>query len=192
MNFIKRTTCLAAALLLIAPVIQAEGKREGECRPVIEADAEWKVIIVRPHENAFLVCTLTQAQLQDLIRSFLTQPENRQVEFKSIFFGRLVEHPWLSKYLAAHALAHDNWDVVKGQPKTGYINQLVRDILSAPDLLQQIQESFNGSGYTVVGASVEKVLVARANEIDWLELHESGFVPYDALTHFILKKTPSE
>ena len=160
MNFIKRTTCLAAALLLIAPVVQAEGKKEGECRPVIEADAEWKVIIVRPHENAFLVCTLTQAQLQDLIRSFLTQPENRQVEFRSISLGRLVEHPWLSKYLAIHTLAHDNWDVEKGQPRTGYINHLVRDILSAPDLLEQIQASFAGSGYTVVGASVEKVLVA--------------------------------
>ena len=111
------------------------------------------------------------------------------MEFRSIFFGRLVEHPWLSKYLAAHALAHDNWDVVKGQPKTGYINQLVRDILSAPDLVEQIQASFAGSGYTVVGASVEKVLVTKANEIDRLELHEPVLVPYDALVHFILKKT---
>ena len=127
--------------------------------------------------------------MHDLIRGFLAQPENQQIEFKSIFIGHLVEHPWLSKYLAVHALAHDNWDVEKGQPRTGYINPLVREILSAPDLLEQIQASFADSGYTVVGASVEKVLVTKANEIDWLELHEPVFVPYDALTHFILKKT---
>ena len=43
-----------------------------------------------------------------------------------------------------------------------------------------------------MGASVEKVLVTRANEIDWLDIEEPVLVPYDALTHFILKKSVPE
>ena len=103
-----------------------------------------------------------------------------------------MDHPWLSKYLTTHALAYAGWDQVTGRPRTGYINKLVRDILSAPEIVGQIQESFAGSGYTVVGASVEKVLVTKANEIDWLDIHEPVLVPYDALTHFILKKSAPE
>jgi hypothetical protein len=179
-------------LLLITRFIHADTTANNGCRPVISADRDWHVIIVRPHEDAFLVCTLTQTQLRDLVAAFLKAPENQQVEYSSISLGRLVDHPWLSRYLARHALTYAGWDKVKGRPRSGYINRLVGDILSAPEVISQIQESFAGSGYTVVGASVEKVLVTRANEIDWLDIDEPVLVPYDALTHFILKKSVPE
>jgi len=175
-------------LLLVTRFIHADTDVPNGCKPVVSADRDWHVIIVRPHEDAFLSCTLTQAQLRDLVTAFLKTPENRQEEFTSLFLGRLVDHPWLSRYLATHALTDARWDKVKGRPGSGYNNGLVRDILSAPEVLNQIQESFAGSGYTVVGASVEKVLVTRANEISWLRIDEPVLVPYDALTHFILKK----
>ena len=124
-----------------------------------------------------------------MVSGFLKEPENQQAVFKSIFLGRLVDHHWLSKYLVEHALTHEGWDKEKGQPRSGYINQFVRDILSTPGLTSQIQEFFRCGGYTVTGTSVEKVLVAKASEIDWLDKHEPALVPYDALTHFILKKS---
>ena len=181
-------------LLLASPYLPADEETGKVCKPVISASTRENIIIVRPHENAFLVCTLTQAQLHDLISGFLREPEHQQMEFRSIFLGRLVDHPWLSKYLAGHALAHADWDRKKGRPAAGinYINHFVRDVLSTPELLTRIQEPFVGSGYTVVGASVEKVLVSKANEIAWLDIHESALVPYDALTHFILKKSGPE
>ena len=179
-------------LLLTTRFIYADEHADNTCKPVISADKDRNVIFVRPHENAFRICTLTQSRLQGLISGFLKEPENQQADFRSIYIGRLVDHPWLSHYLAVHALAHAGWDRDKGQPRSGYINQLVRDILSAPELISQIQEPFAGSGYTVSGASVEKVLVTKANEIDWLDIHEPVLVPYDALTHFILKKSVLE
>jgi len=177
-------------LFLASQIIPADEATDKACKPVISASPRENIIIVRPHENAFLVCTLTQSQLHDLISVFLRAPENQQMEFRSIFLGRLVDHPWLSKYLAQHALADAKWDRKKGRPVAGigYINHFVRDVLSTPELLGLVQEPFTDNGYTVVGASVEKVLVTKASDIDWLEINDPALVPYDALIHFTLAK----
>jgi len=175
-------------LLPVAPFVRADENSGEVCKPVIYANTREDVIFVRPHETAFLTCTLTQNQLQELIRGFLAGPDHQHRNFKTVFIGRLVDHPWLSKYLAEQALAHAGWDREKGEPAAGDINQYVRDVLSAPDLLGRIQEPFAGSGYTVVGASVEKVLVSRASDIEWLETDDPALVPYDAMVHFILHK----
>jgi hypothetical protein len=37
-------------------------------------------------------------------------------------------------------------------------------------------------------ASVEKVLVGKTNEIEWLEIRANVLVPYDVMVHFILEK----
>ena len=180
---------LTMILLLFADTsIPAQQEVHSECKPFVEVNKKWQTLRIRPHENAFLHCTITQKQYNELVRNALEQPDSDQVNFKSLFMGRLIEYPWISKYLATQALASDDWNSETGQPKGGDFNSFVRDILISPDMLGQIQEPFADTGYTVTGASVEKVLITKANEIPWLELSESVLVPYDAMVHYILQK----
>lgn len=163
-----------------------------ECRPLYEIEARWQIVRLRPHENAFLNCTITREKFNELIVSAFTDPESNNTEFKSLFIGRLVEYPWLSQFLADHALQHHDWDSEEGKFAGENINAFIAGILSAPELLEQIQQPFNASGYIVTGASVEKVLIGRANEIEWLEINEPVMVPYDVMVHFILEKQDSD
>ncbi|MBI4005389.1 MAG: hypothetical protein HY356_01865 [Gammaproteobacteria bacterium] len=179
---------LITLLFLFSPSILAEETTNNECKPLVEINIEWQTLRIRPHENAFLNCTVSREQYNELIRGALENPADKQANFKSLFMGRLIDHPWISKFLAMQALDHEGWDAEKGQPKAGDMNSFVRKLLSFPELLKQIQEPFIGTGYTVIGASIEKVLVAKANEIKWLEINEPVLVPYDAMVHYILKK----
>lgn len=116
-------------------------------------------------------------------------PEINKTDFKSLFIGRLIEYPWLSRYLVMHSLQHEDWDSEQGQYKGENINAFVAGILSSPGLLSQIQEPFAGTGYTVTGVSVEKVLVGKADDIEWLEINTAKLAPYDVMVHFILEKS---
>lgn len=181
---------LIVILLLFATTsLPVQHEVHNECKPFVEVNKKWQTLRIRPHENAFLHCTITQKQYNELVRNALEEPGSDQVNFKSLFMGRLIDHPWISKYLVTQALADDDWNSETGQPKGGDFNSFVRDILISPDMLGQIQEPFAGTSYTVIGASVEKVLVTKASEIQWLEMSESVLVPYDAMVHFILKKS---
>ena len=177
------------ALLLVFPLTGfADEPVNDKCHPVIEKDSQWRVIRIRPHENELITCTLTQEQFNSLIHEALVTNDTDQTIYHSLFIGRLVDHPWLSRYLAKQALNNRDWDAEKGRPKEGNINAFVRDLLSTPGLLAQIQIPFAGSGYIVTGASVEKVLITKANEIQYLGIDKPLLVPYDAMVHFILKK----
>jgi hypothetical protein len=144
---------------------------------------------IRSHENAFISCTVSRDKFNVLIITAFTNPEINKTDFKSLFIGRLIEYPWLSRYLAMQSLQHDDWDSGKGLYKGANINAFVAGILSSPELLGQIQEPFAGTGYTVSRATVEKVLIGKANEIEWLEINTAVLVPYDVMVHFILEKS---
>ena len=175
-------------LFFLLPISSHASENSLNCRPVVEINPQWQVMRIRSHENAFLSCTVSQDKFNELITAAFADPESNKTEFKSLFIGRLIEYPWLSRYLAIQSLQHEDWDSEKGQYKGTNINAFVAGILSSPELLGQIQEPFAGTGYTVSRASVEKVLVGKANEIEWLEISTNVMVPYDAMVHFILEK----
>jgi len=175
-------------LYLSCFTVFAENISIEECKPVYEINHHWQTVRLRSHENAFLSCTVSQDKFNELITAAFADPESNKTEFKSLFIGRGSEDPWLSRYLAIQSLQHEDWDSEKGQYKGTNINAFVAGILSSPELLGQIQEPFAGTGYTVSRASVEKVLVGKANEIEWLEISTNVMVPYDAMVHFILEK----
>jgi len=175
-------------LYLSCFTVFAENISIEECKPVYEINLHWQTIRLRSHENAFLNCTVTQEKFNELIAAAFTDPESDKAEFKSLFIGRLVEYPWLSHYLAKHVLQHPDWDPEQGTYTGNNINEFVANILSAPELLEQIQQPLDGTGYIVTGASVEKVLIGRANEIEWLDINATVLVPYDVMLHFIMEQ----
>ena len=64
------------------------------------------------HKN----CTLTREQFNKLVRETLEKSFNEQSDYHSLFIGHLVDHPWLSRYLAKQALNNGDWDADKGRP----------------------------------------------------------------------------
>jgi hypothetical protein len=186
-NLVKRQVrhC-ALALALTATTTGAEPT--AQCRPIVEARADQGWFRVRPHEDAFTHCTLTREQLASLLQEFLGRAESSTTPYHSLFLGRLVDHPWLSRYLVEQALADPNWDTASGLPRNGAINGFVRTILSSVDAIALLQPLFDGTSYTVTGVSVEKVLVAPADSIAWLETSRTDLVPYDALTHITVNE----
>ncbi len=128
--------------------------------------------------------------MTDVLRQTFSADELRQHQprYTSLDVGRLVEHPWLSQYLAERADHHPDWDVRHGKPKTAPINQFVADILSSPEILKILNDAIKESSYCVTRASVEKVLVGRDTDIpDYTGPHRSGRRPFDSLTWFILR-----
>ncbi len=159
-----------------------------QCKPVVEAQPDQGWFRVRPHENAFIHCTLTRETLTRQVQEFLSGADIGVNGFQSLSLGRLVDHPWLSRYLAEQALADGNWDAVRGMPRNGDINGFVRSTLTTPAALALLQSVFEGTGYTVTGVSVEKVLVLPANSMPWLETSHTELVPFDALTFVRLER----
>ena len=182
-NYLIFTLFYLSSFLAFAENILIE-----ECAPLYEINPPWQTIRLRSHENAFLNCTVTQEKFNELIAAAFTDPEIDKTEFKSLFIGRLVEYPWLSQYLAKHVLQHPDWDPEQGTYTGDNINAFVAGILSESALLKQIQQPLDGTGYIVTGASVEKVLIGRANEIEWLDINATVLVPYDVMLHFIMEQ----
>ncbi|MNC86918.1 hypothetical protein D3C83_26050 [compost metagenome] len=73
-------------------------------------------------------------------------------------------------------------------PRDGEINTFVRTILNSADAIALLQPLFTGTGYSVTGVAVEKVLVMPVAGIEWLESPRKELVPFDALTHLKLEK----
>ncbi len=169
---------------------QAGAEPAAQCRPVIEARADQGWFRVRPHVDAFTHCTLSREELKSLLQEFIRRPESPATPYHALFLGRLVDHPWLSRYLAEQALEDTNWDPVRGLPRDGDINAFVHAVLTSAETIALLQSLFEGTGYKVIGVSVEKILVAPANSITWLESSGTALVPFDALTHVTLSAGP--
>lgn len=109
--------------------------------------------------------------------------------YSSIYIGRLIDYPWLSKHLAVTAYKDPAWDKKRGKPVGLGINKYVSNILSRKEVTLPIEETFAGSGYRIISATVEKVLVGSFRQVPRYEGEMApGKVPYDAQVWFRLEK----
>ena len=175
-------------LLWFMPLAGTQSGPDMQCKPVVEDRADQGRLRVRPHADAFLQCTLTREELASLLREFLHRPEHGAIRYQSLFLGRLVEYPWLSRYLAEQATVDPIWEAIGRRAQDGEINAFVRAIFTSADAIALLRALLDGTAYTVTGVSVEKVLVAPANSIGWLENSRTDLVPYDAMIHLNLQK----
>ena len=87
------------------------------------------------------------------------------------------------------ALAHERWDGSRGRPTVGRINDFVAELLSASSIRTQISRAFEGSGYRIGSASVEKVLIRALPGSETGGANVSVVrVPFDALVWFRLER----
>jgi hypothetical protein len=168
----------------------AQAETEAACRPHIEEQTAWRSATFRPHGDAFRACPVTEDAYRRVVGEWLRQGPPAGGPPTSLGLGRLVDYPWLSRYLAQASLKRRDWNARTGRPRGTDLNRLVADILSAPEPLAQLQQPFAGSGYTVVAVTVEKVLVGPAREVFRDPGQPPARVPYDAMTWLRLEYRP--
>jgi hypothetical protein len=91
--------------------------------------------------------------------------------------------------LAVTAYEDKKWNAKKGKPVSIDINAYVARILFNHQLLAEIEAALAQAGYSIVGVTVEKVLVSAFHEVPLYQGEmKPGKVPFDAQVWFRLEK----
>jgi hypothetical protein len=190
---------LTAALGFLLAAAPAGGYRQrvifgmpaGDCTLQVEMDDDSGCLGLRvlPQSGG---CRVAAHQMVSALKAAMgripASPSSGQA-CTSLFIGRLVDYPWLSEYLAETACQDPDWNRARGRPKNGDIHRYVAGVLSGTEVLARMQAAFDGSGYRVAGASVEKVLVGeRAGRCGSAGRARPARVPFDAMVWFRLDK----
>jgi hypothetical protein len=108
--------------------------------------------------------------------------------FSSLCIGRLIDYPWLSRYIAETAYHDPSWSRKKGKPKKKDINKYTADLLFSNPITADVARALGG-GWQVVSVTVEKVCVGGLRHVPGLEKDvRPGKVPLDAIVWFRLEK----
>lgn len=178
-----------AALLAAALCAWAGGSTADEvCAPRVEAHADGATAALRPHDSDLVRCTLDEPGYRRTVAAWLAQRPAAAPPLRGMSLGRAVNLPWVSQHLARAALADPRWDAARGRPRQGDINALAAAILSAPDLRERLDAPLAGTPWTVRAVSVEKVLVARTQDV--LPGAGKGRIPYDAQLWLVIDRRP--
>ena len=171
-------------LTLFSGVVSAKdlSMNVGECRLSFHVDDRWKSLGLRPWHPQHQPCSIDPKSVSKLLKNGLRKkPKNFEL-YTSLSIGRLIDYPWAVEYLAETALQDPSWDVKRGRPRLGeYYNDYVKRILNAKSVIEPFQKGLQSSGATIVGVSVEKVL---------LEKRPGGKLPIDAQVWFQLEGEP--
>ena len=163
----------------------------GECVLSVEANDHWHTLRLRAHHPQGRGCHIDKDSVVSILSAAFSKTDAPKLEgsYSSLSFGRLIDFPWLSQYLAIAASRDKAWDAKRGKPVAMDINHYVAQLLSRRELLTQIEPACAQGGYRIVKVSVEKVLVGGLREVPLYQgAMEPGLVPYDAIVWLRLEK----
>jgi hypothetical protein len=163
----------------------------GECVLRVEANDHWHTLRLRAHHPQGRGCHIDKDSVVSMLSAAFSKADAPKLEgsYSSLSFGRLIDFPWLSQYLAIAAFRDKAWDAKRGEPVAMDINHYVAQLLSRRELLTQLEPAFARGGYRIVRVSVEKVLVGGLREVPLYQgAMEPGLMPYDAVVWFRLEK----
>jgi hypothetical protein len=163
----------------------------GDCVLSVEANDPWHTLRVRAHHPQGRGCHIDKDSVVSILRAAFSKTDAPKLEgsYSSLSFGRLIDFPWLSQYLAIAASRDKAWDATRGRPLAMDINRYVAQLLSRREPLTQIEPACAQGGYRIVKVSVEKVLVGGLREVPLYQgAMEPGLFPYDAIVWLRLEK----
>jgi len=163
----------------------------GACVLSVEANDRWQSLRLRAHHPQGRGCHIDKDSVVSTLSAAFSKTDAPKLEgsYSSLSFGRLIDFPWLSQYLAIAASRDKAWDAKRGKPVAMDINHYVAQVLSRRDLLTQLEPAFARGGYRIVRVSVEKVLVGGLREVPLYQgAMEPGLFPYDAIVWLRLEK----
>jgi hypothetical protein len=163
----------------------------GDCVLSVEANDHWHTLRLRAHHPQGRGCHIDKDSVVSILSVAFSKTDAPKLEgsYSSLSFGRLIDFPWLSQYLAIAASRDKAWDAKRGKPVAMDVNHYIAQLLSRRELLTQIEPACAQGGYRIVKVSVEKVLVGGLREVPLYQgAMEPGLVPYDAIVWLRLEK----
>ncbi len=157
----------------------------------LETEQKWKNLRIRVLHNSGGRRTVSEDKFYTFLDSaFVSLAEKADtVEYGSLFLGRVLEYPWISRFLADTSLRDPGWQNDKGKPVKGHANTFVRKVLSNAPVFSSITTRLTIIGYRMSGVSVEKVLISQEKPEhlpSWID--PANKVPYDAMIWLTLVK----
>jgi hypothetical protein len=162
----------------------------GKCSLTVEADNQSHTLRLRVHPE-YNDCHISKDSMLSALKAAFTKTEPPRLEgrYSSLYIGRLIDYPWLSQYLATTAYRDRGWDKKRGKHMALNINKYVSNILSRKEITVELEEAFAASGYKVISATVEKVLIGDLRSVPLYQGKMTpGKMPYDAQVWFRLEK----
>jgi len=181
--FVLALICTQLPSIAKCQVIVITAIKVGECQLSVEANDQWHTLRLRAHHPMYKSCDVDKESMLLALEAAFSSPASPMMagNFSSLFMGRLIDYPWLSRYLADAARGDSRWDSKKGKPVSMGINKYVSRLLFAKDLIEPIEAVLVKGNYKIVGVTVEKVLVGSFREIPLYQgVAFTGKVPYDA------------
>jgi hypothetical protein len=163
----------------------------GDCVLSVEANDHWHTLRLRARHAQGRGCHIDKDAVVSILSAAFSKTDAPKLEgsYSSLSFGRLIDFPWLSQYLAIAASRDKAWDAKRGKPVAMDVNHYIAQLLSRRELLTQIEPACAQGGYRIVKVSVEKVLVGGLREVPLYQgAMEPGLVPYDAIVWLRLEK----
>ncbi len=163
----------------------------GACVLSVEANDQWQSLRLRAFHPQGRYCQIDKDATTSILGAAFAKTDAPRLEgsYSSLSFGRLIDFPWLSQYLATSAARDKAWDAKRGKPVSLDINRYVAQVLSSREVLAQIEEACARGGYRIIRVSVEKVLVGGLREVPLYQgAMKPGLFPYDAIVWFRLEK----
>ncbi len=104
-----------------------------------------------------------------------------------LFWGRLYpdgpRDPVLATRLSIAAKQSPRWDAARGRPAAGRLNTFVCRLANDARIYAELRELFRTFGLDIEVAAVEKVFVARAAQLPFLQPLPKGVQPADRLPY---------
>jgi len=194
-RFLFANLGLVMSLLLVTPAASHQERlifstEVGTCSLTVEADDEARVVRLRVRQGRQGCHIDKETMLETLKTAFSkTEPPKPEGVYSSLYLGRIIDYPWLSQHLAVTASRDPAWDMKRGKPVNIDLYKYVNNLLSQKAVAGEIDKTLEASGYRVVAATVEKVLVGSFRDVPMYEGKVvPGKVPFDAMVWFRLKK----
>lgn len=163
--------------LLVLALLAATGAMAFACSPYIEEHETTPAF--RANASAFETCPVSEEAYNLIIRQWL-HTKQPAVQITSMYLGRAVDYPWISKQITDNALVliRKKGPVTKMTPKQRYA--LESAAIKDAALLERLAAPFADSSYRVTGISFEKMLYGKAADYSSRKDAEKMLVPYDA------------
>jgi hypothetical protein len=162
----------------------------GECTLSLEAAENWPTLRLRAGHPNYRPCFIDKAAVVGALTQAFAEPHPilASREFTSLALGRLIDYPWLVRFLALQAAQDPQWDATAGKPRGVHVNRYVADVLFSTDIASEIEAPLRVQGYRITGVSVEKVLVGGFENVPQIEgPRRKGKIPFDAQVWFRLE-----
>lgn len=167
------------ALILFVSLLNA-AQLAAACAPYIEEHANPPSASFRTHTSDAIQCEVAEEEYRRVVEHWLRNRPPGAVVLSSLSLGRSEKFPWISRHLADIALQSEDWRTRVARGSSGRQNAFVAAILSEPVFLRRLSVPFQGSQYSVLGVSVEKVLVGPASKHFPVHRRSDAMVPFDA------------